>query len=381
MRFLYSAGSLCALLGQTSSLCLERYTGRGLFIEPPTAYMQNKEWNIHLPEGLYGKEYKPEDLTFKLRGELFCKSRDGSNLSRSYASYVSEISSHYRRSEGSSHIGALIIEPGKACPFSDGFTIILPLLHNPFLKLCSVIHGAGGMHMVDPLFQRVLVNECRSWKIPVIFDQVFTGFWRLGVESAAELLHCSPDIACFAKLMTGGIVPLAATLATEAVFDAFMGDSKVKALLHGHSYSAHAMGCTAASRSIRWFKDPKTNSNITFNGKFLRELWDIEIVNEISSHPAVKRLVVLGTLFAIELQAGGSMEGYASTYSSSLLKSLREDGIYMRPLGNVIYLMCGPCTSPLVCTQLLVKVHQRIEEFFQRNRREAALNKREVTSY
>ncbi|GMP36461.1 hypothetical protein CsSME_00008577 [Camellia sinensis var. sinensis] len=91
----------------------------------------------------------------------------------------------------------------------------------------AVIQGSGGMLMVDPLFQRVLVKECQSRKIPVIFDEVFTGFWRLGVESAAELLCCQPDIACFAKLMTGGIVPLAATLATDAVFDAFVEDSKM----------------------------------------------------------------------------------------------------------------------------------------------------------
>lgn len=111
--------------------------------------------------------------------------------------------------------------------------------------------------MVDPLFQRVLVNECRTRNIPIIFDEVFTGFWRLGTEvqlsllhfmlslktfymfylidwevtfvlqSAAELLCCFPDIACFGKLLTGGTVPLAATLATSAVFDSFIGDSKV----------------------------------------------------------------------------------------------------------------------------------------------------------
>lgn len=130
--------------------------------------------------------------------------------------------------------------------------------------------------MIDPLFQRVLVSECRSRNIPVIFDEVFTGFWRLGTEvgipcisfsfvlllffllymllsfnvievlnyihffyflemsllslllqSAAELLGCLPDIACFAKLMTGGVIPLAATLASDAVFDSFLGESKV----------------------------------------------------------------------------------------------------------------------------------------------------------
>lgn len=129
------------------------------------------------------------------------------------------------------------------------------------------------MLLVDPLFQRILVKQCQSRKIPVIFDEVFTGFWRLGVEvffylfflffpifcflwwysmcknqscavwtlnsiynrenvfpllqSAAELLGCTPDIACYSKLLTGGVVPLAATLATDAVFSTFKADSKV----------------------------------------------------------------------------------------------------------------------------------------------------------
>lgn len=126
--------------------------------------------------------------------------------------------------------------------------------------------------MVDPLFQRVLVKECRHKRIPVIFDEVFTGFWRLGTEvgcplltfhslfpfsfpvafglhkrfffffvfswqTAADLLCCVPDIACFAKLMTGGIVPLAATLATDAVFTSFIGDSKVIIVLGCHHFS------------------------------------------------------------------------------------------------------------------------------------------------
>ncbi|KDO62467.1 hypothetical protein CISIN_1g0029411mg, partial [Citrus sinensis] len=88
------------------------------------------------------------------------------------------------------------------------------------------VHAAGGMHMVDPLFQRILVKECQNRKIPVIFDEVFTGFWRLGVETTADLLGCVPDIACYGKLLTGGVIPLAATLATNAVFDSFVGDSK-----------------------------------------------------------------------------------------------------------------------------------------------------------
>ncbi|CAN7006096.1 hypothetical protein IGI04_009821 [Brassica rapa subsp. trilocularis] len=312
------------------------YTGRGLFLDPPTVFLSNGAWNLSLPESF--SEITPEEYgTFSTRDEIFDKSRDTSVLATIYSTYVSEQLQEYSGNTQSAHVGALIIEP--------------------------VIHGAGGMHMVDPLFQRVLVNECRNRKIPVIFDEVFTGFWRLGVETTAKLLGCKPDIACFAKLMTGGMIPLAVTLATDAVFDSFSGDSKLQALLHGHSYSAHAMGCATAAKAIEWFKDPETNHNIIPQEGILRELWDEELVQQISCHSAVQRVVVLGTLFALELKVDASNSGYASLYAKSLLKMLREDGIFMRPLGNVVYLMCGPCTSPEICRELLSKLYKRLGEF------------------
>lgn len=315
------------------------YTGRGLFLDPPTVLMCNGIWTLSVPESLKSENIFLTDKTFGTQAEIFDKSRDKSDVAKSYSSYILQQLLQYSGSRGFNHIGAVIIEP--------------------------VIQGAGGMHMIDPLFQRVLVSECRSRRIPVIFDEVFTGFWRLGVETAAELLGCLPDIACFAKLMTGGIIPLAATLATDAVFASFTGDSKLKALLHGHSYSAHAMGCAAAVKSMKWFKDPRTNLNINSEGKLLRELWDLELVQQISSHPAVQRVVALGTICAIELRADGCNAGYASLYATSLVQVLREDGIYMRPLGNVIYLLCGPCTPPEICRQQLVKVYERVKEFNQ----------------
>ncbi|KAF8701366.1 hypothetical protein HU200_033697 [Digitaria exilis] len=221
---------------------------------------------------------------FSSEGEVFCKSRDKSSVSDLYLSYIKQQLSEFSVSSNSEHIAALIIEP--------------------------VIQGAGGMLMIDPLFQRILVSECRSRKIPVIFDEVFTGFWRLGVESASELLGCLPDIACYAKLMTGGIVPLAATLATEEVFESFRSDSKLTALLHGHSYTAHAMGCAAALKAIQWYQDPSTNLNLDTNHMKLKELWDGTLVNQLSSLPNVKRVISIGTLCAIELKAEGSDAGY-----------------------------------------------------------------------
>ncbi|KAF9614442.1 hypothetical protein IFM89_018678 [Coptis chinensis] len=227
------------------------YRGRGLFLDPPTTFICNGCWVLSLPKILHSEKLKPEDMTFSSRKELFSGSRSGSELARTYSAYISQQLLLCSGSEDA-HIGALIIEPGKKC--------------------LVFIQASGGMHMVDPLFQRILVTECQNRKIPVIIDEVFTGFWRLGVESASELLGCLPDIACYGKLMSGGVIPLAATLATESVFDAFKGDSKLMALLHGHSYSAHAMGCSAATKSIQWFKDPLRNLNITAKGKLLREV-------------------------------------------------------------------------------------------------------------
>lgn len=314
------------------------YSGRGLFLDPPTVFMCNGKWNLSLTEEMHFDNAN-KDHTFTSRDDVFDKSRDNSSIYGVYASFISKQLSECSGYQKNIHIGALIIEP--------------------------VIQGAGGMLMIDPLFQRALVNECRKRNIPIIFDEVFTGFWRLGAESAAELIGSVPDIACYAKLMTGGVIPLAATLATDEVFDSFIGDSKLKALLHGHSYSAHAMGCTAAATAIKWFKDPNTNPNIIPERNLLKELWDVELVRQISSHPSVQRVVSLGTLFALELQAQGINSGYGSVYAGSLVQNLREDGVYMRPLGNVIYLICGPCTSPQVCRRLLVTLHARLDQFYQ----------------
>ncbi|KAL1558381.1 Bifunctional dethiobiotin synthetase/7,8-diamino-pelargonic acid aminotransferase, mitochondrial [Salvia divinorum] len=322
------------------------YSGRGLFLDPPTVALYSGTWKVSLPQKMKSVMSGCESLSFSSRDEIFKRSRNGSGLASLYTSSILQELELLSDCNALSYIGALIVEP--------------------------VVQGAGGMQMIDPLYQRTLVMECKRRKIPVIFDEVFTGFWRLGRETAAEMLYCEPDISCFAKLMTGGIIPLAATLASEATFEAFTGDSKLKALLHGHSYSAHAMGCAAAVKSIQWFKDCNTNMNLIPESRLLQEVWDPELVVRISLLPAVHRVVSLGTLCAIEIQAEGSNAGYASTYASSLLQTLRGDGIYMRPLGNVVYLMCGPCTPRDTCRHLLDKVYSRIHEFGQQKDQQAS---------
>lgn len=314
------------------------YQGRGLFLDAPYIFMHNRQWYIHVPECY--KEFNSESVCnmnflYQSRDDLFDKERDQSQLANVYLNFIRN----------------------RICSCTDASTCIAALIIEP------VIHGAGGMCLIDPLFQRLLVKECKSRKIPVIFDEVFSGCWRLGVQSCAEYLDCTPDIGCYSKLLTGGTIPLAVTLASSSVFESFKGHSKLLALLHGHSYSGHAVGCQAAVTSLQWFRNPKTNPNLLPCKMRLVELWEPDIVAELSAHPAVQRVIALGTVFALELKADASDSGYASLSSRGIVQALREDGIYNRPLGNVLYFMCGPITAPSTCSKLLHQLSHQLDAF------------------
>lgn len=174
---------------------------------------------VRVPESLIGGgSGKPlvEHLDALDTAALFSDDRRSTHLATAYHDAIaSALDSH--AASGHGRLAACLIEP--------------------------VMQGAGGMNFIDPLFQKLLVAACRSRGIPVIADEVFSGLWRLGHPSACGALGVAPDIACYAKLLTAGVVPLSVTLASDAVFAAFEGDSKAEALLHGHSYTAHPAGC------------------------------------------------------------------------------------------------------------------------------------------
>lgn len=245
-----------------------------------------------------------------------------------------------------------------------------------------VLQGAGGMLCVDQLFQRALVDACRKHGIPVIFDEVFTGCWRLGHASGADILGVTPDLGCYAKLLTAGVAPLAVTLASQEVFDSFGGPSKVQALLHGHSYTAYPLGCTAAATSLDILQSAKLNPNLCTPevpgrcqsagqpcekpcGRLL-PLWDEPRVQAVSKLPQVKRALVLGTVLAVEIDParmpGAGTAGYTSGAAAGLAAQLRQDGVYVRPLGSLLYLMCTPTSSRARCDQLLGRLEALLQQ-------------------
>lgn len=285
------------------------YRSEGVFLKTPTLALQNGQYVVTLDPEI-GSDL---NILPNLSAAFDYEQRDES-LAAKYREYVNQLID-----STSCTIGALLLEP--------------------------VLIGAGGMVLVDPLFQRIVVQECRQRRIPVVFDEVFSGWWRLGVESGRDLLQVNPDIACYAKLLTGGVVPLAVTLASEDVFNSFYADAKSEALLHGHSFTAHPIGCAAALTALDMYEIHRRATNGSC------DYWDVQQVAGLSQLPHVSRTFALGTVMCVELKS--STIGYASSEAQELIQVLRSHNIYARALGNVVYMMCSPLTSPEDCSKYL----------------------------
>jgi dethiobiotin synthetase/adenosylmethionine--8-amino-7-oxononanoate aminotransferase len=195
------------------------------------------------------------------------------------------------------------------------------------------------------------ISRSQPTPIPIIFDEVAAGLYRVGVSSCREIIQSDPDIAAYAKLLTGGLVPMSVTLTTEEVFETFLGDSKGEALLHGHSYTAHPVGCVSSIHALDTYAELfESDDGVDYKKAY----FDPEVVAELSRLPLVQESMSLGTVVAVTMEpdsSGGS--GYtAAGRSKPVVKHLLENGVYCRPLGNVVYIMVSPLTSREECARL-----------------------------
>ncbi|KAG2501947.1 hypothetical protein HYH03_000445 [Edaphochlamys debaryana] len=339
------------------------YRGRGLFLEPPYVGMRQGAWRILDPPAWLSRHHPgPLPAWPSLDAMLdppTASTASTASLTAAYRSYIEAAVAEYEAAQGAAAGGSGAA--AGACGGRLAACILEPL-----------VQGAGGMAVVEPGFQRAMAQFCRERRLPLIADEVFTGLLRAGHVSASAALGVVPDIACFAKLLTGGAVPGAVTLASEDVFRAFAGPSKLFSLLHGHSYTAFPIGCAAASASLQLLTSPETNPNVCHPcrcpktpacdqpcGRLL-PLYDDAAVRDLSYHPLLSRVVSIGTVLAVELAAaappppavGGlgaaaaSAARYGSVGAVQLVRRLRDQyGIYARPLGQVVYVMVPP-TAP-----------------------------------
>ena len=218
------------------------------------------------------------------------------------------------------------------CPLPDSdeeFEIFRALLHEKRDEIAGVIlepliQGAGGMRMHGPETLRRLRAVCQETGALLLFDEIFTGLGRTGSLFACEAAGVVPDIITLSKALTGGVAPLAATIAAEHVFDAFWSDDPEACLMHGPTYSGHALGCAAALASLELFSaEPRLTQVLDI------ERWLIEGLGPLAGREGVSDVRVMGAVGVVEFSAPIDHDW--------LKRRFIEAGVWIRPFRNIVY--------------------------------------------
>ncbi|KAF9922068.1 hypothetical protein FBU30_007842 [Linnemannia zychae] len=338
------------------------YKAHGHWFSPPTVVFKDSKFKVTIPTEMTATK-EPVQVTIDNLTSVFTEPSANDPRLDIYRNHIRSTLTRLTQDEKRS-FGALLMEP--------------------------VLMGAGGMVWVDPVFQRTLVEEVRAFKgfgkevspsknahipsqnnwkgLPVVLDEVFSGCWRLGRKSAADMLQVKPDIAAYAKLLTGGLISLATTLTSDSIFNNFLSDAKTDALLHGHSYTAHPVGCAVSNTSLQTYREMESHGDAdkarqdwgAINhpsknaGLGVWSLWDRKVVDQISQLDIVEGVVPLGSVLAIQMKETSGPSGYASLVSQKVQQKMREKtseeddtevAIFGRPLGNVVYMIASQVST------------------------------------
>jgi len=214
-----------------------------------------------------------------------------------------------------------------------------------------LLQGAGGMIVHPVEFLQRIRQLCSKFGVLLIADEVLTGFGRCGKMFACELAGVVPDLMCLSKGLTGGVLPMGATLCTREIHEAFVGADRARTFYHGHSYTGNPLAAAAAVASLRIFEREPVFDRIEAISRIHRER-----LAAIRNHPAVGDVRSIGTVAAIELRADDA--GYASKLRPLLYKFFLDAGVLLRPLGNVVYVLPPYVIAP----EQLHYIHDRIAE-------------------
>jgi adenosylmethionine-8-amino-7-oxononanoate aminotransferase len=202
-----------------------------------------------------------------------------------------------------------------------------------------LLQGAGGMIVHPVEFLQKVRQLCSQHNVLLIADEVLTGFGRCGKMFACELAGVLPDMMCLSKGLTGGVLPMGATLCTSEIHDAFRSEDRARTFYHGHSYTGNPIAAAAAVASLRLFVEEPVFERIAEISKIHEKR-----LAEVKDHPAVGDTRMIGTIAAIELRADDA--GYFSKLKPMLYQFFIESGVLLRPLGNVVYVLPPYAISP-----------------------------------
>jgi adenosylmethionine-8-amino-7-oxononanoate aminotransferase len=201
-----------------------------------------------------------------------------------------------------------------------------------------LVQGAAGMRMHSAEFLREARRLCDASGALMIADEVMT-FCRTGRVTACERAGIVPDLLCLAKGLTGGTLPLAATLATEAIFDAFRSSERGRAFFHGHTYTGNPIACAAARASLALLRERDVPTRLDALGRRIAETLD-----PLRDDPRVRDLRRCGGIVALELHAPDA--GYLAGLGERLRAACRaQPEVLLRPLGNVLYALPPACVT------------------------------------
>lgn len=201
-----------------------------------------------------------------------------------------------------------------------------------------LILGAGGMKIYPAALLADMRAICAAHGVLFIADEVMTAWGRTGTLLACEQAGVSPDILCLSKGLTGGSIPLAATLAARKIFDAHISSDRAKMFFHSSSYTANPIACAAAIANLEIWRDEPVYERIAELGTHLQER-----LNKLALHPRVANPRRLGTIAAFEIN--DARGNYLSATGPELMGFCRERGVLLRPLGNTVYVMPPYCTA------------------------------------
>jgi adenosylmethionine-8-amino-7-oxononanoate aminotransferase len=202
-----------------------------------------------------------------------------------------------------------------------------------------LVQGAGGMILHEPEVLRRLRKAADRYGLTLIFDEIFTGFGRTGTMFAYQQADVVPDIITLSKALTGGTLPLAATIASAELFSNFLSNDPQHALMHGPTFMANALGCAAANASLDLFEsEPRLAQALSIEAQLTAELPGCRAL------PNVLDVRVKGAIGVVQLSAVAN--------PATLRGRLIEHGVWVRPFGNIVYLTPALTISQTELTQL-----------------------------
>ena len=201
-----------------------------------------------------------------------------------------------------------------------------------------LVQGAAGMRMYRAAALKRMRDLCDEHGVHLILDCVAVAFGRTGRMFASEHAGISPDIMAVAKGLTGGMVPLAATLATEEIFEGFLGDyTEDRKLAHGHSFTGNPLAAACAVASLKVFEEEAVLDNVGAKSSLLKDLW-----NELAGLAHVTRVRTMGMIAALDLEEDpSSAKPYPpeARIGKKIAAACLDMGLFVRPLGDTMYLL------------------------------------------